>query len=187
MTEALQNFEAVKGDEKILRIPVTENGWPRILTGLTADWDLSTAAGAASLLSKATGGSGITIPAAATGAAQSATTAAIVLANAEPATDGLYQGRHVQITAGKGIGQYRTGIKYNGITRELTVDRGWDIIPDNTSTYKIVDSSLEIVIDPADTTSIGVGSFYHRARITDGASKPATVTIGTAEIVDGIA
>lgn len=183
MTATLQNFEIIKSNTKVLRIPVTENGWPRPLTGLTAEWDMSTAAGEASVLSKTTI-SGITIPASEADTAVAGDTYSITLASGASAEDGFYQGRHVRLTGGTGQGQWRLIVSYNGDTKEAIVDRGWKTVPNATTTYLIVDSSLDITIDDSDTAAMTVGSYYHRARITDGASEPSTVTTGTADIID---
>lgn len=192
MTATLQNFEIVKANTKDLRIPVTENGWPRALTGLTAEWDMATAAGAASILSKTTGGGGIDIPAAVTGTAQSGERDSIVLEAGASSVDGIYQGRHVRITGGTGAGQWRliddvAGRGYNGDTKRAYVTKGWNTAPDATSTYEIVDSALDVTIDDADTASLAAGDYFHRARIADGAGEPSTVTTGTASLIDGIA
>lgn len=61
-----------------------------------------------------------------------------------------YNGWKVTITSGKGAGQTRTVLDYNGATRTITsLDQNWDITPDRTSEYRLT--------PPLDGSPTGIG------------------------------
>lgn len=73
--------------------------------------------------------------------AQAGTINTITLAAAEPSVDGTYDPATVTIVAGKGFGQSRNALQYEGSTRILTVDRNWKETPDGTSVYAITSNA----------------------------------------------
>jgi len=56
-------------------------------------------------------------------------------------TDDYYQDCQIEITSGKGSGQKRRVIAYNGTTHVATVDSAWATVPDGTSKFTITDYS----------------------------------------------
>jgi hypothetical protein len=73
-----------------------------------------------------------------TGIAQSGTQNTITLANDASTYNDKYNGREIEITAGTGSGQIRQITDYDGSTKVATVSPDWDIIPDNTSQYRVI-------------------------------------------------
>lgn len=65
------------------------------------------------------------------------TASTINLAASASATNGLYEGCSVFISAGTGVGQLRTIVNYNGGTKVATVSQNWTITPDTSSHYQI--------------------------------------------------
>lgn len=186
MTATLQNFEIVKTSTNVLRVPVTDDGWPRPLTGLTVEWLLAAAAGDAASVTKTTA-AGIAVPASESGTAQAGSRDTITLALAANSDDGFYQGRHVRLTGGAGAGQWRRIESYNGATREARVSRPWDYgaAPDGATGYLVVDSAADVTIDDSDLAALAAGDWYHELRVIDGAGEPSVVTIGIATLLDG--
>jgi hypothetical protein len=72
------------------------------------------------------------------GTAQAGGTNTITLAADASSSNSVYNGMLVKIVDGTGAGQVRLVTAYNGSTKVATVDQNWDIVPDNTSQYKIV-------------------------------------------------
>jgi hypothetical protein len=71
--------------------------------------------------------------------AQAGSTAnTIVLAATESATDNIFNENIVSIVSGTGAGQTRQITKYVGATKVATIDRDWEVTPDNTSIYEIL-------------------------------------------------
>ncbi len=83
-----------------------------------------------------------------TGIAVSATTNTIVLPNTSSSTHNKYIGYMIKITSGTGVGQTRPIFSYNGDTKTITIlsSLAWNIIPDNTSNYKIYSNPGKIVL-----------------------------------------
>jgi hypothetical protein len=80
------------------------------------------------------------------GTAQTGSTSnTIKLAAAASATSNIYNGDLVTVTGGTGVGQTRTIISYNGTTKVATVDKAWNTMPDNTSTFDIYASTTPSV------------------------------------------
>ncbi|WP_346320180.1 neuraminidase-like domain-containing protein [Chitinophaga sp. YIM B06452] len=71
------------------------------------------------------------------GTAAGAVANAITLDSAASDKDNAYSGMEITITAGTGKDQVRTITAYAGATRLAEVDKNWDTIPDNTSTYAV--------------------------------------------------
>lgn len=73
------------------------------------------------------------------GFAQGGASLIITLASAASANDDYYKDMYVKIIEGKGIGQTRKIVAYNGTNKKAEVDSDWDTdkIPDATSKYKI--------------------------------------------------
>jgi hypothetical protein len=76
-----------------------------------------------------------------TGTAQSGTADAIKIAASDAAADYAYQHARVEITAGRGAGQWRRVRSYSKATKTLRVWGAWTTIPDATSQYRIRDNS----------------------------------------------
>jgi hypothetical protein len=71
--------------------------------------------------------------------AQAGSTAnTIVLAATASATDNIYNENIISIVGGTGAGQTRQITKYTGADTTATVDRDWEVTPDNTSVYEIL-------------------------------------------------
>ena len=72
-----------------------------------------------------------------TGTAQAGSSNTITLKSASSATDDIYVGMFIEITAGTGAGQTRLCEDYVGSTKVLEVHPAWTTAPDNTSQYEI--------------------------------------------------
>ncbi|MBU7005780.1 phage tail sheath family protein [Phosphitispora fastidiosa] len=70
----------------------------------------------------------------------------ITLDEGAAATDDAYQGMCLEITGGTGKGQVRAVSDYDGADRVVTLDLEWEIIPDDTSAYRIIDLAPELVL-----------------------------------------
>lgn len=84
---------------------------------------------------------------------ESATATTIKLNSTASPVDNIFNGYVAYIRSGKGAGQYRNIVGYNGGTRTVTLDVSFDVIPDNNSV---------IVISPKITpTGSGTGFFAY--------------------------
>jgi hypothetical protein len=72
-----------------------------------------------------------------TGTAQAGSSNTITLKSASSATDDIYVGMFIEITAGTGAGQTRLCEDYVGSTKVLEVNPAWTTAPNNTSQYEI--------------------------------------------------
>jgi hypothetical protein len=72
-----------------------------------------------------------------TGTAQAGSSNTITLKSASSATDDIYVGMFIEITAGTGVGQTRLCEDYVGSTKVLEVNPAWTTAPNNTSQYEI--------------------------------------------------
>ena len=72
-----------------------------------------------------------------TGTAQAGSSNTITLKSASSATDDIYVGMFIEITAGTGVGQTRLCEDYVGSTKVLQVNPAWTTAPNNTSQYEI--------------------------------------------------
>ena len=72
-----------------------------------------------------------------TGTAQAGSSNTITLKSASSATDDIYVGMFIEITAGTGAGQTRLCEDYVGSTKVLEVHPAWTTAPNNTSQYEI--------------------------------------------------
>ena len=72
-----------------------------------------------------------------TGTAQAGSSNTITLKSASSATDDIYVGMFIEITAGTGVGQTRLCEDYVGSTKVLEVHPAWTTAPNNTSQYEI--------------------------------------------------
>jgi hypothetical protein len=73
----------------------------------------------------------------ATGTAQAGGPLSITLASTASSDNDEYTGMYISITGGAGNGQQNYIIAYDGKTRVATVEKPWDVVPDNTSQYRI--------------------------------------------------
>ena len=90
--------------------------------------------------------------------AQSATATTITLAAGENATNDIYAGDRVQITAGTGSGEHGIVTSYVGSTKVATMSQSWVITPDATSEYILVPADVDVetwqhVVVTADATT----------------------------------
>lgn len=77
------------------------------------------------------------IPITETGTAHEGGVNTIKLAASSNAADDFYTYSTIEITGGTGVGQLLEIVGYDGTTKQATVDKGWTIIPDNTSVYTV--------------------------------------------------
>lgn len=106
--------------------------------------------------------------------------------------DDFYNGWKVTITSGKGAGQTRTVMDYNGTTAPAqtitALDQNWDIVPDRTSEYQLTPplegsptgiggGGTQLMMDPAAYSR--VNNFYNGMTIavTNSAGQTETRTI----------
>lgn len=78
-------------------------------------------------------------------------TSSVKLSNLANEASDYYNGLVIEITSGKGAGQQRTITDYNGTTKVASLDRGWNVIPDNSSQYKIYTEYSVYTVDNANT------------------------------------
>lgn len=71
------------------------------------------------------------------GIAQGGDTNSITLGQEAAEDNGDYNQMQIEITGGTGRGQIRIIIGYRGATRMALVDEPWNVVPDNTSTYRV--------------------------------------------------
>jgi patatin-like phospholipase/acyl hydrolase len=71
------------------------------------------------------------------GVVQNASASTVRLDENATLVDNVYNNVQIYITSGTGKGQVRTIVKYEGLIRTAKINRAWDIIPDETSTYLI--------------------------------------------------
>jgi hypothetical protein len=116
------------------------------------------------------------------GTVVSATAEMFRLAAGSSTIDGFYDGMLVQITGGKGEGQVRTIIDYNGSTAEATLDAPWSEIPDNASSYLIEEQAAEGTAQAGGANSItldenasSLNDFYNGMTISIVADSEATL------------
>jgi hypothetical protein len=75
------------------------------------------------------------------GTAQAGGANTITLSSGASATNGIYNTCYVTILSGTGAGQTKQITGYVGSTKVATVASNWSTQPDNTSVYRVVDSS----------------------------------------------
>ena len=76
----------------------------------------------------------------ATGTAQAGGAATLTLAAGSSTTTGAYATMRVMLVGGKGAGQNRSIVSYDGSTQVATVTPAWLTVPDSTTRYRIVDT-----------------------------------------------
>ena len=105
-------------------------------------------------------------------------TTKVVLANTASGTDNVYNGSTIFISGGQGAGQLRIITGYNATTKLLTVNTGFTVSPNTSSTYHI-GPRINIIGDGnraeayanvqsgavSRITSINGGSSYSKARV----------------------
>ena len=112
-----------------------------------------------------------------TDTAQAGGATSITLAADEDVGESSVEGHYILITAGTGQNGFKQCIDYNTTTKVATVDEAWDTNPDVTSTYLIVDDSLELdpdnVMDTGNLggTSFGKGKPSEYMKVNEGASE----------------
>jgi len=79
------------------------------------------------------------------GTAVSATSTTIVLPSTFSATDDVYNGRTLRITAGIGLGQSKSIADYTGATKTCTVTT-WTTTPDSTSIFEIDNGPIDTAL-----------------------------------------
>lgn len=144
----------------------------------------------------ATGGGSGGLTALASGTAQSGTSSTVQLASSETFADDILNGCVVNITGGTGAGQSRVITDYAGSTDTATVTPNWTTTPDNTSTYEVVNGSVNISAvssiaeDIATATNLAtVDSNVDSILVDTGTTLPATLSTieGKIDTVDGVA
>lgn len=78
-----------------------------------------------------------TIPDTETGTAQGGGVNTITLASTANTANDFYTYCSIEITANTGAGQIREIKDYDGATKQATVDKGWLVVPDTTSSYAV--------------------------------------------------
>jgi len=78
------------------------------------------------------------------GTAASGAAGTITLDGAASATNDIYNGDRVVITAGTGIGEHGIILDYDGGTKVATMSKNWVVTPDNTSEFTIVPADCDI-------------------------------------------
>lgn len=108
------------------------------------------------------------------GTAQGGTIASITLAATASGNNGIYNGLTIEITGGKGVGQIKTIISYDGATKIAQVNSNWntDQIPDTSSSYQIENLSGDV--QTASNANITLGA---NASDVDGAYDGLTIEI----------
>lgn len=86
----------------------------------------------------------------------------IKLAAGSSASDDYYNGKIIKIISGLGVGQQRTVVDYVGASLRLEVS-AWDIMPDETSTYLIVENAIHMMLQIGSSAS---NDYYNNKIIT---------------------
>lgn len=81
------------------------------------------------------------------GTAQAGGVCSITLSDTASGSDGVYNRNLVVIVEGAGIGQTRTIVDYDGVTKVAVVDRDWRIQPDNVTEYQVVPDDTPLTVD----------------------------------------
>ena len=85
------------------------------------------------------------------GTAQAGNSHSITLAATASPSDVLYNGifnrNLIVITDNTGVGQTRTVVDYDAVTKIVVVDRDWRVSPDNTTAYQIVPDDTPLTVD----------------------------------------
>ena len=85
------------------------------------------------------------------GTAQAGNSHSITLAATASPSDVLYNGifnrNLIVITDNTGVGQTRTIVDYDAVTKITVIDRDWRISPDNTTAYQIVPDDTPLTVD----------------------------------------
>ncbi|MDD5589369.1 MAG: hypothetical protein PHP92_04915 [Candidatus Nanoarchaeia archaeon] len=99
------------------------------------------------------------------------------------ATDDIYDTNIISIIAGTGIGQSRTVITYNGTTKIATVNRDWDVLPNATSEFNLVSSTVPLFT----TEGLVMGSAVNTITLNGDASTVNDTYLGSnVVIVSGV-
>ncbi|MCS7201067.1 MAG: hypothetical protein NZ822_02895 [Patescibacteria group bacterium] len=72
------------------------------------------------------------------GSIKEASSSTVIFLDDASSTNNAYDNMLIKIVEGKGSGQVRIITSYDGTNKEAILDKEWDIIPDNSSKYKIV-------------------------------------------------
>jgi hypothetical protein len=102
--------------------------WDRVLTGATHNVTNSAGRRLRQLASSSIRG----------GTAQAGASNSITLDSGASATNEIYDSNLIVIVGGTGEGQARVIVEYNGTTKVATVDRTWEVTPDNTSEFEML-------------------------------------------------
>jgi hypothetical protein len=155
------------------KVTATGSGKNAILLSSTSGVAISASAGITGFLSGSVGSVANPTGRYTTGAPVSCTSTTIELGAGYFGSDNLTKGFRVNVTSGLGAGQCRIVTGYTDSTGSLTIDRAWDIIPDNTSTIEWwyddapkLDSSLRVYALDGSGNAI---STLTQAQVTGGA------------------
>jgi hypothetical protein len=120
---------------------VPSDVWDRILTGATHN--IPTSAGRRL---REIGAFAIHSGTAQAGNSHSITLAATA-SPSDAAYHGIYNRNLLVLTDNTGVGQTRTIVDYDAITKITVIDRDWRISPDNTTAYQIVPDDTPLTVD----------------------------------------
>lgn len=109
------------------------------------------------------------------GLAQAGALGTITLNTLASASNNAYKGQLVFIRSGTGEDQARKITAYDGTTKIATLDRNWDVIPDNTSAYVMLPTAYFVSVDvgsvggaPVTGDAIISGIFQSKITVRDG-------------------
>lgn len=88
------------------------------------------------------------------GIAAGGASTSITLSSGASATDDIYNGQTVFLSAGTGAQQARLITDYNGTTKVATISPAWTTTPDTTSIYQIMPVG-QVVVESLTTTALG--------------------------------
>jgi hypothetical protein len=81
------------------------------------------------------------------GTAQAGSASTITLAANDAAGTNAYVDRTITLTGGTGYGQSRLITAYSSVTKQATVHRPWDTVPDNTTTYELDQTAASNMVE----------------------------------------
>jgi len=92
------------------------------------------------------------------GLMQSATSTTAVLNALASTSNDAYKGQTIFVRSGTGADQARVVIGYVGATKTATLDHAWDVIPDSTSAYATLPTSVAYIDSASIRAAIGLAS-----------------------------
>jgi hypothetical protein len=108
-----------------------------------------------------------------TGTAQAGTASSLTLDSGASATNSVYNGLALYLTGGTGAGQVRTIVGYSGTTKVATLDRAFQVTPNNTTTFALM---------PADSPTLNA-SLQVSANVATATIRTGTAQAGSANAI----